>query len=159
MYGETRSSKYACMYVCMYRLCMERLSCCVHAILTGQQFSLSRSLSLSFSRSRSLSVSLALSLSLSLSLSQFDMAIMELHGTSNAKPAQLYDGGDLGISDCKTMNLSYLSWSSSAAGASPQMTTVQLIDHKACQVRVCIPVTDQGHCTQMNRVNYTYTVQ
>jgi hypothetical protein len=39
------------------------------------------------------------------------------------------------------------------------MTTVQLIDHKACQVRVCIPVTDQGHCTQMNRVNYTYTVQ
>jgi hypothetical protein len=129
------------------------------------------------------------------------MAIVELHGTSNAMPAQLYDGGDLGMSDCKKMKLSYLSWAStgscidipnyvdsdgetcgtweeyptwcigspedgvldlpasyavdrvdpsqaccvcgggnsSAADFSPQMTTVQLTDHEACQVRGCTP--------------------
>jgi hypothetical protein len=131
------------------------------------------------------------------------MAIVELHenSTSIAIPAQLYDGGDLGISDCKKMKLSYLSWastgscidipnyvdsdgetcgtweenptwcigspedgvldlpasyavngvdpsqaccvcgggSSSAADFSPRMTTVQLTDHKACQVRGCRP--------------------
>jgi hypothetical protein len=129
------------------------------------------------------------------------MAIVELHRTSNAMPAQLYDGGDLGISDCKKMKLNYLSWastgscidipnyvdsdgetcgtweenptwcigspedgvldlpasyavngvdpsqaccvcgggSSSAGDFSPRMTTVQLTDHKACQVWVCTP--------------------
>jgi hypothetical protein len=163
---------------------MERLRCCVHAILNGPQISLSLS---------------PPSLSLSLTLCQFDMAIVELHenSTSNAIPAQLYDGGDLGISDCKKMQLSYLSWASTgncsntdpnfvdsegdtcdtweknptwcigspedgvvdepakyavggqdpsqmccvcgggtrlAADFSPQMTTVQLTDHKTCQV-------------------------
>jgi len=61
---------------------------------------------------------------------EFDMAIVELHGSSTAKPAQLYDGGDLGISDCKKMTLSYLSW---AVDMTAEMTKVQLTDHKDCQ--------------------------
>lgn len=35
---------------------------------------------------------------------------MKLDAPSDAKPVVLYDGGDLGISDCKRMQLSYLSW-------------------------------------------------
>ena len=35
---------------------------------------------------------------------------MVLDGSSSATPVKLYDGGDLGISDCKRMKLSYLSW-------------------------------------------------
>jgi hypothetical protein len=118
-----------------------------------------------------LSVSLSLlpfSCSLSHSLCQFDMAIVELHenSTSNVKPAQLYDGGDLGISDCKKMTLSYLSWASiggvtTDADFSPQMTKVQLTDHKSCQVRVGTPHTfhlcdgDESCCVarQINRMS------
>ena len=99
-----------------------------------------RALSLSPSLSNTLCIYLYRSLPLPpphpslfslLSLSQFDMAIVELHGSSTAKPAQLYDGGDLGISDCKKMTLSYLSW---ADDMTAEMTKVQLTDHKDCQV-------------------------
>ena len=105
----------------MYGEAQLRLSCCVHAILTAQQFSPPLP-----------PPPLPLSPpSLPLPHCQFDMAIVELHGSSTAKPAQLYDGGDLGISDCKKMTLSYLSW---AVDMTAEMTKVQLTDHKDCQV-------------------------
>ena len=87
---------------------------------------------------------------------------MELAGHSSATPVKLYDGGDLGISDCKRMKLSYLGWAESMSSTSPDgttvgdptggdkrrlltvdsgvsyeptMTTVQLTDHRECMER------------------------
>ncbi len=69
---------------------------------------------------------------------------MKLDATSDAKPVVLYDGGDLGISDCKRMQLSYLSWTAEADansshsdgdGGIPQVHQVKLVNHKNCQVK------------------------
>jgi hypothetical protein len=78
----------------------------------------------------------------------YDVALVQLDRPSNAKPAVLYDGGDLGITDCKRMKLSYINWGESwepAAGSgspsasapintsSADVTLVKLVDHKSCQ--------------------------
>jgi len=90
---------------------------------------------------------------------EFDIAVLILEDESHAQPAILYEGGDLGITDCKRMQLSYLSWgtewmpaeagsaSASASGSfipprrrllsqtseSPSVSMVKLYDHKDCQ--------------------------
>ena len=65
---------------------------------------------------------------------------MVLDGSSSATPVKLYDGGDLGISDCKRMKLSYLSWHETGTSYGPMMTTVQLADHRECMVLCqCVP--------------------
>ena len=52
-----------------------------------------------------------------------DIAVLELIEPCKAETAKLYDGGDLGISDCKRMMLKYSSWSleesDAAASGSP----------------------------------------
>jgi len=67
--------------------------------------------------------------------SEYDIAIVVLDGSSSATPVKLYDGGDLGISDCKRMKLSYLSWHETGTSYGPMMTTVQLADHRECMER------------------------
>jgi len=67
---------------------------------------------------------------------QYDIGVVTLDRASNARPAHLYDGGDLGISDCKRMKLSYLSWGNITLGLdtnSSKMTMVKLHDHRDCQ--------------------------
>jgi secreted trypsin-like serine protease len=81
----------------------------------------------------------------------YDIALIKLDRPSNAKPVLLYDGGDLGVSDCKLMKLSYLSWPPVFNGSGLGLPTfetcsggrscadevvdtlVQLVDHKNCQ--------------------------
>lgn len=62
-----------------------------------------------------------------------DVAVLELKEPCAAQPAKLYDGGDLGISDCKRMMLTYSSWnleeSDAAASGSPGPVRRRLLDH------------------------------
>lgn len=61
-----------------------------------------------------------------------DVAVLELKEPCAAQPAKLYDGGDLGISDCKRMMLTYSSWnleeSDAAASGSPGPVRRRLLD-------------------------------
>ena len=54
-----------------------------------------------------------------------DIAIVQLDTVSDVMPAELYDGRDLGITDCKKMILSYPSWEYGAS-------LVQLVNHNEC---------------------------
>lgn len=59
---------------------------------------------------------------------KYDIGIIKLDRPSTATPGILYDGGDLGISDCKRMALTYLSW----AGSDANVTKVKLHNHTDC---------------------------
>mmetsp|Transcript_22045 Transcript_22045/g.44893 ORF Transcript_22045/g.44893 Transcript_22045/m.44893 type:complete len:679 (-) Transcript_22045:134-2170(-) len=60
----------------------------------------------------------------------FDVGAVMLAGSSAMTPAELYDGGDLGITDCTRMTMSYLGW---AADGALKRAGMGLFDYDECR--------------------------